>query len=274
MTVEQMIIYGKKHLSSMEAKMLLAYVLNYDTLELMLHLDQEISSDAKKKYEELIQARKENYPLQYIIGDVNFLGNRITVNKNVLIPRYETEDLVDRSIKYIKEYFGEKKDLKIIDLGTGSGCIAISLKKAFPEALVDAIDISSKALETAIENANINHVDVNFYQSDMSKGLKDKYDVIISNPPYIEENSNEVEVVVFKNEPHIALFAPNNGLYFYEEILKDAASHLKDKGMIIFEIGYKQGESLKNIANNYIKDGIIKLEQDMSGKDRFVFIYK
>lgn len=269
-----MIIYGKKHLSSIEAKMLLAYVLNYDTLELMLHLDQEISSDTKKKYEELIQARKENYPLQYIIGDVNFLGNRITVNKNVLIPRYETEDLVDRSIKYIKEYFGEKKDLKIIDLGTGSGCIAISLKKAFPEALVDAIDISSKALETAIENANINYVDVNFYQSDMSKGLKDKYDVIISNPPYIEENSNEVEDVVFKNEPHIALFAPNNGLYFYEEILKDAASHLKDKGMIIFEIGYKQGESLKNIANNYIKDGIIKLEQDMSGKDRFVFIYK
>ena len=254
--------------------MLLAYLLNYDVLELLLHLDEEVDSATQKTYEELIQSRKDNYPLQYIIGDVNFLGNKIKVNKDVLIPRYETEDLVDRSIKYIKEHFGGNKNLKIADLGTGSGCIAISLKKAFPNALVDAFDISLEALEVASGNAKNNGVVVNFYQGDMCNCLKDKYDVIISNPPYIGENSEEVEDIVFKNEPHIALFASNNGLYFYEEILKEATSHLKDKSMIIFEIGYKQGESIKNMASKYMNNSNIMLEQDMSGKDRFVFIYK
>ena len=273
MKIEDLIIEGKKHLSSNEAKMLLAYITGYDTLELLLHLDEIVDIEKVKEYKKMIESIKNNYPIQYLIGDVNFLGNKIKVNENVLIPRFETEDLVNRSISYIKEYF-EKEDLDIIDLGTGSGCIAISLKKEFSNSVVDALDISEDALDLAKSNAIDNNVDINFSLKDMCGDLNKKYDVIISNPPYIEEGSNEVEDIVLKNEPHLALFASNNGLYFYEEILKRTNINLKDKGMIIFEIGYNQGESLRQLCNKYLPNAKFVLEQDMSGKNRFVFIYK
>ncbi len=273
MKIEDLIIEGKKHLSSSEAKMLLASITGYDSLELLLHLDEEMSIDDIDKYKKMIKAVKNNYPIQYIIGNVSFLGNDIKVNDNVLIPRFETEDMVDRSIKYIKSYFGDKKDLKIVDLGTGSGCIAISLKKAFPNAQVDAVDISDKAIELATENASINGSNVNFYIDDMINFLNDEYDVIISNPPYIEEDSSEVEEIVLNNEPSLALFAANNGLYFYEEILKKVSHTISAKAMIIFEIGYMQGASIEKLCNQYLQDANFILEKDMSDKDRFVFIY-
>lgn len=273
MRIEDLIIEGKKHLSSNEAKMLLAHITGYDTLELLLHLDEEVSLEKCEEYRELIKARLNNYPMQYIIGDVNFLGNKIKVNKNVLIPRYETEDLVDRAIRYIRDYFN-RGNLNIIDLGTGSGCIAISLKKAFPASSVTAVDISSEALSVAEGNAKDNNVDINFYLGDMCNFLEKSYDVIISNPPYIEEGSSDVEDIVFQHEPHLALFASKNGLYFYEEILKNVRNSLNERGMIIFEIGYRQGNSIKELCNKYLPGSRFNLEQDMSGKDRFVFIFK
>ena len=273
MIIEDLIIEGKKHLPSQEAKMLLAYINEYDSLELLLHLDEEVSLEKCEEYIKLIKARLNNYPIQYLVGDVNLLRNKIKVNEHVLNTRYVTENLVNIIIKKIKQYFNNN-NLNIIDLGTGSGCIAISLKKAFPSSRVSALDISSDALEVAKGNARCNNVEIEFYLGDMSDHLNEKYDVIISNPPYIEEGSTDVEKIVFNNEPHLALYAPNRGLYFYEEILKKVKDTSKEKCMIIFEIGYNQGESLKELCNKYLPNYKFVLEQDMSGKDRFVFIYR
>lgn len=272
MTIEQLIIYGKKHLSSNEAKMLLAHITGLDTLELLLHLDDVVEEKRCQDYYKLIEARLNNYPIQYIIGSVSFLGVNIKVNESVLIPRPETEELVYKSTEYIRKFFNDKKDLKIVDLGTGSGCIAIALKKNFPNAEVDAVDISLDALRVARENALSNDVDINFYNGNMLDGLNKKYDVIISNPPYIEDAS-EVEEIVLNNEPHSALFAPNKGFYYYDEILKNAKKYLNDKSMIIFEIGYQQGQWIKKINEKFFPQNLFILEKDMAEKDRFVFIY-
>lgn len=252
--------------------MLLAHVTNYDTLELLLHLDEEVSKDKEKIYFKMIEARCNNYPIQYIIGNVSFLNCNIKVNENVLIPRFETEELVFRSIKYIKNFFKDKSNLKIVDLGTGSGCIAIALKKAFPDASIDAIDISKDALDLAKKNAKENGADVNFYLGNMLDFLIKRYDVIISNPPYIG-SSDEVEEIVLNNEPHNALFAPKDGLYYYEEILSKANNYLNNKSMIIFEIGYQQGQLIKDINKKFFPQSMFVLEKDMANKDRFVFIY-
>ncbi|MBQ9011874.1 MAG: peptide chain release factor N(5)-glutamine methyltransferase [Bacilli bacterium] len=161
----------------------------------------------KDKLEEGLQKLKQGLPVQYIVGNVNFYGNTIKVNPNVLIPRFETELLVQKTINYINKYF---QNPKIIDLGTGSGAIAITLKKEL-NCKVDAVDISEKALETAKENAKINNTNINFFKSDMLENVTEKYDVIISNQPYIAYDEN-IEDIVKNNEPAIALFAENEGL--------------------------------------------------------------
>ncbi len=217
-----------------------------------------------------INELNKGIPVQYIVGNVDFYGNTIKVNRNVLIPRFETEELVSKTISYIKEYFNKKID--IVDLGTGSGCIAITLKKEL-DCNVDAVDISSEALEVAKTNAKDNDVDINFINGDMLNPLNKKYDCIISNPPYISYDE-EIMDIVKNNEPHTALYADNDGLYFYEEILKDAEKYLKDKYIIVFEIGYTQGNKVIELINKYLKNVEYKLEKDMAGKDRFIFIFK
>ena len=220
------------------------------------------------KLEEGLKRLKNGEPVQYIIGNVEFYGYKFNVNKNVLIPRFETEELVEKTIKYIKKYFNKKID--IIDLGTGSGCIAITLKKEV-DCNIDALDISVDALEVAHENAKINNAEINFINDDMLNPLNKKYDVIISNPPYISYDE-EIMDIVKNNEPELALYAKNNGLYYYEEIIKNANKYLKEKNILAFEIGYKEGEYLKEYSKKYFKDAIIKVEKDLSGKDRFLFI--
>lgn len=223
----------------------------------------------KSKLEEGIKLLEAGIPVQYIVGNVDFYGNIFKVNKNVLIPRFETEELVEKTINYINEYFDKKID--IVDIGTGSGCIAITLKKNL-DCNVDAVDISPLALEVAKENAKYLDVDINFLEGNLLDPLNKKYDVIISNPPYIKENDEEVMEIVKNNEPHIALYAKNDGLACYEEILKNANKYLNEKSIIAFEIGYKQGSSIKQIAKEYFPDAIIKLEKDLQNKDRFIFI--
>ena len=220
------------------------------------------------KLEEGMKKFKNGEPVQYIVGNVDFYGLNFIVNKNVLIPRFETEELVDRTIKYIKKYLSDKID--IVDLGTGSGCIAITLKKEL-NCNVDAVDISTHALEVAKLNAKNNKVDINFIEGDMLNPLSKKYDVIISNPPYIAYDE-EIEDIVKNNEPHIALYAEDEGLYFYKEIIKNANNYLKEKAIMAFEIGCLQGSKLKEYALNYFDNVIV--EQDLSGKDRFLFIIK
>lgn len=222
----------------------------------------------KNKLKEGIERLQNGEPVQYIVGNVNFYGNEIKVNKNVLIPRFETEELVEYTISYIKKMFKEK--INIIDLGTGSGCIAITLKKKI-NSNVSAIDISKEALEVAKENAKKNKVEIDFIQNDMLDNISNKFDVIISNPPYISKNE-EIQDIVRKNEPSLALYADNEGLYYYEKIIKQAKKNLKEKFIIAFEIGYMQGEKIKKIAEqNYPKAEVV-LKKDLQGKDRFIFI--
>lgn len=226
----------------------------------------------KKYYKGNIKEAKEllnkGIPVQYIVGNVNFYGYEFIINENVLIPRFETEELVNRTINYIKKHI---ETPKIVDLGTGSGCIAITLSKEL-NTNVDAVDISEGALEVSKENNKRNTSKVNFYKGNMLNPLEKKYNVIISNPPYISRNE-EIDDIVKNNEPELALYADNDGLYYYEEILKNANNYLEEKNIIAFEIGYKQGKKIKEIAKKYFPDSVIKIEKDLSEKDRFVFIF-
>lgn len=221
------------------------------------------------KWDEGFKMLAEGEPLQYIIGNVNFCGNTIKVNSHVLIPRFETELLVDKTVNYIKTYFN--MPVKIIDLGTGSGAIAITLKKKL-ESTVEAIDISGEALKVARENALLNNVSINFYESDMLDNVTGKYDVIISNPPYVAYDE-EIDDVVRNNEPAIALFAENNGLEFYEKILSKAKNNINAKALIALEIGRSQGKAVEQIARNYFPNAEIRVEKDFPGEDRFVFAF-
>lgn len=227
-----------------------------------------------EKQEEGIKLLKKGISPQYIVGNVDFYGNIIEVNKNVLIPRFETELLVEKTIMYIQKLFPKDKisNLKILDIGTGSGCIAITLKKEL-NSQITGIDISNQALKVAKKNLNNNQVEVTLYQSDVFSKVTGKFDIIISNPPYIRYDE-EIEEVVKDNEPHLALYAEENGLYFYKKILNQANLYLENKFLIAFEIGEKQGEDVKNLAYQYLKNIEVKIEKDYSNRDRFVFIMK
>ena len=212
-----------------------------------------------------IERLKKGEPVQYIVGNVDFYGNIIKVDKRVLIPRRETEELIEKTLKYIK-----RDNIKILDLCTGSGCIAITLKKMFPKSLVYASDISSDALSLASENAKLNNVYINFIQSDLFSNINNKYDLIISNPPYISYDEKIMDIVK-NNEPSIALYADNNGLYYYEEILKKIKKYMNSNCVIAFEIGYNQGEKLKELSKKYLDKEEIILK-DMQGFNRFCII--
>jgi len=208
---------------------------------------------------------KNSEPVQYIVGNVDFYGNIIKIDKRVLIPRFETEGLVEIALKYLTN-----TKIDVVDLGTGSGCIPITLKKKLPNINIDAVDISVDALDVARENAKLHNVEINFINGDMLKPLSKKYDCIISNPPYIAYDE-EIMDIVKENEPDIALYASNNGLYYYEEILKNCKKLLKENSLIAFEIGYKQGQAVIDLAHKYLNCDVT-LEQDLQGKDRFIFI--
>lgn len=220
--------------------------------------------------EEAIKRLEAGEPVQYIVGDVDFYGNIIKVNKNVLIPRRETEELVEKTIEYIKKLF-PNQNISMLDIGTGSGCIPITLKKHFPNSNISAVDISEEALKVAVDNSLSNNVNINFIQSNLFENVSGKYHCIISNPPYIKEDE-EIMDIVKNNEPHLALYAPNEGLYFYEEILKEANKYLEDKFIIAFEIGETQGEDILAIAGKYFPTSKLLLEKDLQHLDRFVFI--
>ena len=230
------------------------------------YLKKYLDSD---KLDDGIELLKKGISPQYIVGNVCFYGNVIDVNSKVLIPRFETELLVDKTIKYIKSMFKDK-NISVLDIGTGSGCIAITLKKELGCKLV-GVDISKEALEVANGNAINNDVDIEFILSDVFSDVNNRFDVIISNPPYIRYDE-EIEEIVLNNEPHLALYASDNGLYFYDKILRECSSYLNDKFLIAFEIGYEQGDAVKNLAYKYLDNINVSIEKDYSNKDRFVFI--
>ena len=223
----------------------------------------------KKYYQgDLEEAKKKlaaGLPVQYIVGNVDFYGIILKVNEDVLIPRFETEELVSKVIQYSSHF----KNPSIVDIGTGSGAIAITLKKKLTSS-VTATDISKKALNVAKENALENNVSINFKEGNLLEPLTEKYDIVVSNPPYIAYDE-EIMDIVKNNEPHLALYAPNNGIYYYEEILKNIKKYLNDKYLIAFEIGESQGKKIQELSKKYLDNEAI-IEKDLSGRDRFAFI--
>lgn len=230
--------------------------------------DWEILTKKYPDTNKLLEILSTGYPPQYLIGNVEFYGNIINVDERVLIPRFETETLVDKTINYAKKIFSNK--ISIIDLGTGSGCIAISLKKNL-DCDVIALDVSSNALEVAKTNAVLNNTKINFINQSMVDSLNNNYDIIISNPPYIPYDGY-VQDKVKNNEPNLALFASDNGLYFYKEILNKHLNNLNSPGIMAFEIGDNQKELLEEI----VKSMNLKysFENDLQGLPRYLFIFK
>ena len=270
MTVEELIVYGKGKTSSDHAKMLLSSYLDVNPLELLTILDKEVDSDIEKLYKSSLEALKENKPIQYVIGNVNFYGLKFIVNKNVLIPRFETEELVEQVVEYTKDL--NKDKIKILDLGCGSGAIGLTLKSILKDSEVTLTDISKEALEIAKLNANNLNLDVTFIESDWFSNVKlEKYDIIVSNPPYIRTDE-EIEEIVKNNEPSLALYGGADGLDCYRKILANIKPYLNNKFLIAFEIGESQKEEIYDIVNKYLKDIEITCKKDLYGRNRMIFV--
>lgn len=245
------------------------HITGWDQLQQALNKETELNDAQTQAFETAAAALKAGKPIQHITGKAWFMGEAYTVNENVLIPRPETEELVD----WILEYAEIKgTSLRILDIGTGSGCIAIALKKALPNSNVSAIDISTNALKVAAENASILNAAIEFVPLDIlnTAFLPDQYDVIVSNPPYIPMHEMEnMEMQVAEQEPNIALFVPDEDpLVFYKAIARLAKLHLKPNGQLFFEIHFDQGEAMVNLLDEMHFHA--ELREDLFGKDRMI----
>ena len=248
----------------------LAYVFRelkgWSLLDFILHQNKDVSTQDQALIEDIMSQLKEHRSPQYITGKAYFRDLELAVDERVLIPRPETEELVDLVLKE-----NSKADLQILDIGTGSGAIAISLKSARPDWHVTASDISSEALQLAKENSEKNQASVDFIESDVFNQISGKFDVIISNPPYIAyDDEDEVGVNVLASEPHLALFADEDGFAIYRRIIEGASSHLTENGKLYFEIGYKQGDGMRRLLAQHFPEKRVRVLQDIFGKDRMV----
>ncbi|MGE5944500.1 MAG: peptide chain release factor N(5)-glutamine methyltransferase [Flavobacteriales bacterium] len=245
----------------------------YNITRIKLTMNPELSMDDNEKILNALKCLKSQEPIQYIIGETEFFGLPFKVNQHVLIPRPETEELVDWILSGHPPR-PKTQDLAILDVGTGSGCIAISLAKNLKNAKVYALDVSRKALNVAIENAESNDVKVEFIEADilMTEVISDlKFDIIVSNPPYVREQEKEqMKPNVLNNEPHLALFVEDeNPLRFYKAITKFAVNNLKDNGMLFFEINeYLGNDMIQLLKDHHFKN--IELKQDIFRKDRMI----
>lgn len=248
---------------------------NKEAHNLYMEFEEEMPVDIQNAYEVGIKRLVAGEPLGHVLGFEWFYGYRFKVNEDVLIPRPETEELVANVLAAYDEYFSEVENVMAVDIGTGSGAIAISLKKEEPNLHMMATDISEKAVLVAKDNAQENDAVVSFLVGDMLQPLIErniKVDILISNPPYIpKEEVMEDSVVNF--EPHVALFGGEDGLKFYRIIFEHAPQVLKDKAMMAFEMGYNQGEALSSLAKSYFPEAKIEVIKDMNGKNRMLFVY-
>jgi release factor glutamine methyltransferase len=242
----------------------------FDNFQQRRFAHQELLINDEEELKEITQELKTGKPYQQILGYTEFYGEKFFVDENVLIPRPETEELVELAITEIKNLKSKIQNLKLLDIGTGSGIIPITLKKHFPDAEISAMDISEKALEIAKKNAASLQTEINFIQADyLNTNLTENYDIIISNPPYIGIDENiEIEDSVKGFEPNIALFSPtSDALIFYRKIAKDAEQFLNENGMIFLEINQKLGKETLELFQNFSEFQLIK---DLSVNDRFV----
>ena len=271
MRVSDALDFGKSKIHSDLSKILLGDLLGKNPLELYLMLEEEVPEDVMIRYQKEIMAIQEGTPIQYAIGHVHFYGNLFYVDKNVLIPRFETEEVVSKAIQKIEEMWPLKPSLKAIDLGCGSGVIGLTLKKQLPYLDVTLLDISKSALEVAKKNKEALHLDCTILQGNMLEGLEDQFDIIISNPPYIQEGE-EIDEIVKENEPALALYGGPDGLQYYDQILKKAKECLRRKFLIVFEIGCTQKKAITNLALRYLSFVQIECFKDLQGRDRILVI--
>ena len=241
---------------------------NQSFTDFIFDLQQEVTDEDYKFVEDIFFKLASHIPAQYIIGHAEFFGMQLRVDKRVLIPRPETEELVGLILTENPE-----KNLKVLDIGTGSGAIALALAINRPDWSVTAADISQDALDIAEENAKENSADLIFIKSDCFSEISSKYDIIVSNPPYISR-ADEVEVGlnVLHSEPHLALFADEDGLSIYRRIAEDSKDYLNDGGKIYLEIGYKQGQSVPALFMENLPEKRVRTLKDQFGQDRMVVI--
>ena len=252
----------------LEAEILLAHALDVDRLHLYLAPDKPLTNNERSRYRGVVKQRHSGTPLQHVIGEVSFYGLRFRVDREALIPRAETEELLDQVIKRAPR----DRDIRCLDLGTGTGVIAVCMARYLPLAQVTAVDISPAALEIAQGNAMLNEVNdrIIFIQSDWFSHVEGKFDFIVSNPPYIrsgELGSLPKEVRV--HEPSVALDGGTDGLEKIRAIAAQLRTHLRSDGVILMEIGHDQGKGVKEILEN-IELADVDIKRDMAGKDRFV----
>jgi len=269
---EAKLIANSKDVNS--AKIILMHLFKEDSFQFLMDEEKEISTTIYIKYFEMIDEVIKGRPVQYVIGEEAFYGYNFIVNEDVLIPRFETEELVYNILNRIDESFEDYKNINIVDIGTGSGAIALTLKKEEPRLNMIATDISKSAIKVAKENSELLDVEVEFRVGDMVNPVLDcKFDIVVSNPPYIPKE-DDIQSIVKDNEPHVALFGGKDGLDYYDIILKNIHNITNEEAMIAFEIGWNQAEKIRQLANKYINNPYIEVVQDIYGKDRMMFIYK
>ena len=256
------------------ARFLLMYMLDESPQLFSNCMSEQMSKENEEKYFSLIEKHiKEDVPLSHLVGFEYFYDRKFKVTKDVLSPRMETEELIYKVIEYIKA--NNKNNLKILDLCTGSGIIAITLKKELDQISIDVVasDISEEAIEVAKENAQYHDTDVRFIQSDIFNNIDDKFDIIVSNPPYIDRKDEvTMKENVLNYDPHLALFAEEEGMYFYRKIIEQAKDYLKENGVMFFEIGYDQKDKIIKLSK---KNGYLaQVYKDINNRDRMAFLVR
>lgn len=256
------------------ARFLLMYMLDESPQLFSNSFSEQMSKENENKYFSLIEKHiKEDVPLSHLVGFEYFYDRKYKVTKDVLSPRMETEELIYKVIEYVKA--SSKNNFKILDLCTGSGIIAITLKKELSQFSIDVVasDISEEAIKVAKENAQSHDATIKFIQSDIFNNIADKFDIIVSNPPYIDRKDEvTMQDNVLKYDPHLALFAEEEGMYFYRKIIEQANDYLNENGVIFFEIGYDQKDKIIKLAdlNGYSAE----VYKDINGRDRMAFLVR
>lgn len=271
MTFREAIVFGEEKLNiagiedaKHDAWLLLTFICKIDRTFYYVHMDEEMEVEKEAEYVNVLNKRAEHVPLQYITGEQEFMGIPFHVNDSVLIPRQDTETLVEEALKVVRP------GMKVLDMCTGSGCILISILKNIVDVEGYGYDISKQAINVAKENAKLNNVNATFERSDLFEDVSDKFDVIVSNPPYIPTDvigGLMPEVAVY--EPMQALDGKEDGLHFYRRIVAAASDYLNPGGTLLFEIGHDQGEAVSGLM---IEAGYqnVRVVKDLAGNDRVV----
>lgn len=254
------------------ARIVMQHILGTTYSGVMLHLQDTLTAEQCEQFVQLIEEHANGRPVQYCIGSEEFYGRTFLVDESVLIPRPETEELVLGTSNRIEKIFPTKA-LKLADIGTGSGAIAISMKLECPELTVVATDLSAAALATAQKNAQLLAADIDFRQGDLTAPLNgEKFDIVLSNPPYIAfEEAKDMSSIVLEHEPHSALFAEEDGLILYRKLAQQLPALMNKPALIGLEIGYTQGEQVAQFFQESFPQATVTVEKDINGKPRMVF---